>query len=168
VETELGRSSGSQQLSNPNLSKYSIFNLFNIQKQKSGDVGGERQSHLKFAGDMTNRILVSRCKDILVRYGIDEQRSGSIKLPKNRTNEAVFILRELKQLTKSNDLSFKKEGSQGDGTGTSETSQIEGFNSQFMIDLTPTLIDLICSDSQEIRQNLKQILHFITKNYMNQ
>jgi len=43
-------------------------------------------------------MLINRCKDTLKKYAQDEMKTGSMSLPRQRINEAVFILEKLKAL----------------------------------------------------------------------
>ena len=76
---------------NSNLSKYCLFNLFQI--CKFGLVEDEKLAEMKNRiSEKTTPILSSRCQEILAKFSKDESRSGSIKLPQNRIAEVVFIL----------------------------------------------------------------------------
>ncbi len=47
---------------------------------------------------ITTPVLINRCRDTLKKYTSDEQKSGSMTLPRQRVSEAVFTLEKLRQL----------------------------------------------------------------------
>ena len=111
---------------NQNLSKYCLYNLFEIckfgnqnqhinkpQQSDSNEQQIEENTSLNVAlsknimemkrkiSAQTTPILINRCKDILQKFSQDEQCTGSIKLPQSRVLEVVFVLKELQLLQKS-------------------------------------------------------------------
>ena len=63
----------------------------------------------KKIANSTTPILINRCKDTLKKYSHDEQKSGSISLPRQRINECVFILEKLRTLDCYPDSSIGKQ-----------------------------------------------------------
>ncbi len=46
----------------------------------------------------TTPVLINRCKETLKKFVLDEQKSGTMELPRQRINEVIFILEKLKSL----------------------------------------------------------------------
>lgn len=124
----------------------------------------------------TTPILINRCKDILQKFSQDEQCSGSIKLPQSRVLEVVFVLKELQLLQKSlksmqkiaipqakiqiNDLQENQEEHPNQETNEIDikatTSQpLSPCGPSFLVDLMPTLSELIVCESYEVRSLLR-------------
>jgi hypothetical protein len=88
------------------LSKYCLNNLFELCRHQSlkvndseSEVNEKRIYEIrKKIATQTTPILINRCKDTLKKYAHDEQKSGLLSLPRQRINEAVFILEKLRTL----------------------------------------------------------------------
>lgn len=88
------------------LSKYCLNNLFelcrcqsSLQIDEESDLNERRIYEIrKKIATITTPVLINRCRDSLKKYAYDEQKSGSISLPRQRINEACFVLEKLRAL----------------------------------------------------------------------
>jgi hypothetical protein len=91
------------------LSRYCFNNLFDLCKFKEDDhmycFDPEEESKVRRGSDTSQRIariatpiLINRCRQTLRKFVTDEIKVGSLSMPRNRINEAVFILDRLKTL----------------------------------------------------------------------
>jgi len=134
----------------------------------------------------TTPILINRCKDILQKFSQDEQSSGSMKLPQSRVLEVVFVLKELQLLQKSlksmEHMALPQTQIQIDNQEekhpNQETNEIDvrttapqpgaPYGPSFLINLMPTLSDLIVCESYEVRSLLRSTFKDIAQDLSSQ
>ena len=164
-----------------NLSRYCFNNMFELcryQPSQAAHLAADTQSprsgqrdpsaeafqtslseiKLKIARIATP-ILINRCKQTLKRFIKDEQKVGSVGMPKSRISEVVFILDKLRDLDCYPSSQMQRASTASLGSQRASNASIAGgnFKKSHLIELMPILSELILRNEQPVKEALRSI-----------
>eukprot|EP00026_Physarum_polycephalum_P000282 Phypoly_transcript_00282.p1 GENE.Phypoly_transcript_00282~~Phypoly_transcript_00282.p1 ORF type:complete len:1756 (+),score=269.99 Phypoly_transcript_00282:745-5268(+) len=132
-------------------------------------------------------VLLSRCRDVLHRFVIDDRQSGLCPLPRYRLAEVIFLLRELLYLelpttpdTPNNTSTSTSTSSSSSSTTTpiptptpnsyknhtQSPTSLAHPQHMHLIELYPLFCECITSSERDLKDLLKEIFYLVGKEFL--
>jgi len=117
---------------------------------QGGKPEDEFSCHMKVAKNVFP-ILMNRCREVLLKFIIDDKKSGTLPIARSRLVEVSLILQQLKNLELNPEIDEQEE--KGPHRG----------KKRHLLKLFPLLCDCITTRENEMKEQLKEIFHEAAK-----